>query len=200
MTALDTSDLKGVLEALVFVSDVPMKAERLAELAECDKGIARQLLQSLVDDYRQRGGGIELIEVAGGYQFRTAAQHWEALRRLNRNKPFRFSRAALESLAIIAYRQPVTRGDVEYLRGVDSGGVIKTLLDKRLVRILGKKEVAGRPLIYGTTREFLEIFGLHSLNDLPTLKEFSEIDLDQDVVDLPLPFTEEDIPEDSPSA
>jgi len=178
---LDTNELKGVLEALVFVSDVPLKAERMAELVECDKARAEEALQQLVEDYQQRQGGIEMIAVAGGYQFRTAAAHVDTVRRLNLNKPFRFSRAALESLAIVAYRQPVTRGDVEYLRGVDSGGVLKTLLDKRLVRILGKKEVAGRPLIYGTTREFLEVFSLHSLNDLPTLKEFSEIDLDQEI-------------------
>jgi len=194
MRALDTTELKGMLEAMVFVSDVPLKLDRLAELAACDKSLVQQCLEDLSEEYRLRDGGLELVAVAGGYQFRTAARHVDAIRRLNRNKPFRFSRAALESLAIIAYRQPVTRGDVEYLRGVDSGGVIKTLLDKRLIRILGKKEVAGRPLIYGTTREFLEIFGLQSLNDLPTLKEFSELDLDQEIAELPLPFTPEDEP------
>jgi len=189
---LDITDLKGMLEAMVFVSDVPLKADRLAELVACDRALVQSALQELAEEYHRRGGGIRLAEVAGGYQFRTAARHVEAVRQLNRSKPFRFSRAALESLAIIAYRQPVTRGDIEYLRGVDSGGVIKTLLDKHLVRILGKKEVAGRPLIYGTTREFLEVFGLRSLNDLPTLKEFSEIDLDQEIADLPLPFTDDD--------
>jgi segregation and condensation protein B len=116
-----------------------------------------------------------LEEVAGGFQFRTRAEHVDWVRRLNKSRPFRFSRAALETLAIVAYRQPVTRAEIEYLRGVDSGGVVKTLLDRHLVRILGKKDIAGRPMIYGTTREFLELFGLRDLAALPTLKEFSEI-------------------------
>ncbi|TYP00094.1 condensin subunit ScpB [Geothermobacter ehrlichii] len=175
---MDTTELTSLLEALVFVSDVPVQADKLAETLELDKGVVRSRLEALVEEYDRRDGGIRLVCVAGGYQFRTDARWADWIRRANRNRPFRFSRAALECLAIIAYRQPVTRGDVEYLRGVDSGGVIKTLLDKRLIRILGKKDVAGRPLIYGTTREFLEVFGLHSLNDLPTLKEFSELDLD----------------------
>lgn len=177
---MDTIELKATLEALVFVSDVPVKAEKLAELLEQEPATVKSALDALVEEYRQLARGVQLIAVAGGYQFRTAPACVDWVRKLNRNKPFRFSRAALESLAIIAYRQPVTRGEVEYLRGVDSGGVIKTLLDKRLIRILGKKEVAGRPLIYGTTKEFLEVFSLHSLSDLPTLKEFSELDIDLD--------------------
>jgi segregation and condensation protein B len=97
------------------------------------------------------------------------------LRKLNKERATRFSRAALETLAIIAYRQPATRAEIEYLRGVDSGGVMKTLLDKNLIRILGKKDVPGRPLMYGTSRQFLELFGLRDLNDLPTLKEFAAL-------------------------
>ncbi|RMF46859.1 MAG: SMC-Scp complex subunit ScpB [Deltaproteobacteria bacterium] len=176
MKALDTTELKSLVEALVFVSDVPVKVDKLAEMLEVDRGDIRSVLDELEQDYRERG--IHLARVAGGVQFRTDARFADAVRSLQKSRPFRFSRAALECLAIIAYRQPVTRGDVEYLRGVDSGGVLKTLLDKRLIRILGKKDVAGRPLIYGTSCEFLEIFGLHSLEDLPTLKEFSELDLD----------------------
>lgn len=179
---MDTIELKSILEALVFVSDVPVKAEKLAELLEQEPALVKSAMNELVEDYQQLGRGIQLISVAGGYQYRTAPDCSDWVRKLNRNKPFRFSRAAMESLAIVAYRQPVTRGEVEYLRGVDSGGVIKTLLDKRLIRILGKKEIAGRPLIYGTTKEFLEIFSLHSLSDLPTLKEFSELDIDLDKV------------------
>jgi segregation and condensation protein B len=133
------------------------------------------LLLELVEEYREAGRGFVLVEVAEGYQFRSRPEHAEWFRRLGRQRPFRFSRAALETLAIIAYRQPVTRPEIEYLRGVDSGGVLKTLLDKRLVRILGKREIPGRPLIYGTSREFLEFFGLRDLTGLPTLKEFSEL-------------------------
>jgi segregation and condensation protein B len=172
---LDTADLKPVVESLVFAAEAPLRPERIAEVLEVGQGEIRRILQDLVAEYRQSGRGLVLVEVAGGFQFRTRAEYADWVRRLNRGRPFRFSRAALESLAIIAYRQPVTRAEVEYLRGVDSGGVIKTLLDKHLVRILGKKDIPGRPLIYGTTREFLEFFGLRDLSGLPPLKEFSEL-------------------------
>lgn len=175
---LDTANLKPMVEALVFVSESPLKAEQLAEVLDVDKALVAALLRELRDDYAASVRGFVLCETAGGYQFRTRPEYAEWVRRLNRSKPFRFSRAALESLAIIAYRQPITRAEVEYLRGVDSGGVMKTLLDKRLIQILGKKDIAGRPLIYGTTREFLELFGLPDLSGLPTLKEFSELALE----------------------
>ncbi|RME33808.1 MAG: SMC-Scp complex subunit ScpB [Deltaproteobacteria bacterium] len=176
MKALDTNELKSLVEALVFVSDTPVRLDKLAEALQVDRTRLNGILDLLEQDYA--GRGIHLVRVAGGVQFRTDARFAEQIRAMQKSRPFRFSRAALECLAIIAYRQPVTRGDIEYLRGVDSGGVIKTLLDKRLIRILGKKDVAGRPLIYGTSREFLEVFGLHSLEDLPTLKEFSDLDLE----------------------
>ena len=118
--------------------------------------------------------------MAGGYQLRTRPEYADYLRRLGHSRPFKFSRPALETLAIIAYRQPVTRSEIEYLRGVDSGSVLKTLLEKRLLRILGKKDVPGKPMIYGTTREFLELFGLPDLSALPTLREFSELVPEQD--------------------
>jgi len=172
---LDTSELKAIVESLVFVSDTPLRPERIAEVIEVERGRVVQILRELEVEYRQARRGFVLDEVAGGFQFRTRAEHVDWVRRLNKSRPFRFSRAALETLAIIAYRQPITRAEIEYLRGVDSGGVVKTLLDRHLVRILGKKDVAGRPMIYGTTREFLELFGLRDLTALPTLKEFSEI-------------------------
>lgn len=171
-----TFDLPSALESLLLVADQPLRVERLAELTEVDKAVVGRALVQLQADYAARAGGIVLEQVAGGYQFRTPAAHAELIRRLVKVKPARFSRAALESLAIIAYRQPITRAEVEYLRGVDSGGVIKTLLDRRLVKILGKKDIPGRPLIYGTSREFLEAFGLNDLSDLPTLKEFSDLE------------------------
>jgi segregation and condensation protein B len=172
---LDTSELKAIVESLVFVSDAPLRPERIAEALDVERGRVMQILRELEAEYRQARRGFILDEVAGGFQFRTRAEHADWVRRLNKNRPFRFSRAALETLAIVAYRQPITRAEIEYLRGVDSGGVLKTLLDRHLVRILGKKEIAGRPMIYGTTREFLELFGLRDLAALPTLKEFSEI-------------------------
>jgi segregation and condensation protein B len=172
---LDTSELKAIVESLVFVSDVPLRPERIAEALDLERGRVMQILRELEAEYRQARRGFVLDEVAGGFQFRTRAEHADWVRRLNKSRPFRFSRAALETLAIVAYRQPITRAEIEYLRGVDSGGVLKTLLDRHLVRILGKKEIAGRPMIYGTTREFLEMFGLRDLAALPTLKEFSDI-------------------------
>jgi len=173
---LDTSELRSAIESLLLVSDQPLRVERLAEILEVDKGEVIAQLQSLVEEFCERAGGIRLEEVAGGYQLRTPPEAAEWIRKLGRSKPFRFSRAALETLAIIAYRQPLTRAEIEYLRGVDSGGVLRTLLERRLIRILGKKEIAGRPLVYGTSKEFLEMFGLKTLADLPTLKEFSDLD------------------------
>lgn len=167
--------MKALVEAMVFVSDIPLRPERIAEALEADRRAVVALLQELEEEYRTAGRGFVLAEVAGGYQFRTRPEHGEWLRRLSQSRPFRFSRAALETLAIVAYRQPITRAEIDFLRGVDSGGVVKTLLDKRLVRILGKKDIPGKPLIYGTTREFLELFGLKDLTGLPTLKEFSEL-------------------------
>jgi segregation and condensation protein B len=172
---LDTPELKGVLETLLFVSETPVRCERLAETLELDRDRVRQVLLELVHEYAGMGRGIVLQEVADGFQFRSRPEYAEWVRRFQRSRPFRFSRPALETLAIVAYRQPVTRAEVEYLRGVDAGGVMKTLLDKRLIRILGKKDVPGKPLIYGTTREFLEFFGLRDLSGLPPLREFSEL-------------------------
>jgi segregation and condensation protein B len=172
---LDTSELKAIVESLLFVADAPLRPERIAEALDLDRGPVVQVLQQLEAEYRQQRRGFVLEEVAGGFQFRTRAEYVDWVRRLNKSRPFRFSRAALETLAIVAYRQPITRAEIEYLRGVDSGGVVKTLLDRHLLRILGKKDIAGRPMIYGTTREFLELFGLRDLSALPTLKEFSEL-------------------------
>ncbi len=186
MTPLDTAELKTLVEALVFVSAEPIRTERIAEALDADKKDVALMLQELQAEYAAARRGFVLLEVAGGFQFRTRPEHGEWVRRLVKNRPFRFSRAALETLAIIAYRQPVTRAEIEYLRGVDSGGVVKTLLDRHLLRILGKKDVPGRPMMYGTTREFLELFGLRELAGLPTLKEFSELNLDVlDAADLP---------------
>lgn len=169
------SEEKSIIEGLLFVADAPLRVDRIAEVLELEKNQALQLLRELVAEYAEAGRGFVLQEVADGFQFRTRPEHVEWQRRLSRNRPFRFSRAALETLAIVAYRQPVTRAEIEYLRGVDAGGVLKTLLDKRLVKILGKRDIPGRPMIYGTSREFLEFFGLRDLSALPTLREFNEI-------------------------
>ncbi len=169
-------DLRALIEAAIFVAETPLTLDRLAQLLERPRAEIRAVVEQLQQEYAATGRGFYLAEVAGGYQFRTTEQMAPLLRRLlKEQRSPQFSRAALETLAIIAYRQPVTRAEVEYLRGVDSGGVMKTLLDKNLLRILGKKDSAGRPLLYGTSRHFLELFGLRSLDDLPTLKEFSAL-------------------------
>jgi segregation and condensation protein B len=171
-------DLKPLLEALLFGADGPLRCERLAEVLDVERGAVLVGLQALAAEYGAQGRGFYLEEVAGAYQLRTRPEYADYLRRLGRTRVFKFSRPALETLAIIAYRQPVTRVEIEYLRGVDSGSVLKTLLDKHLVRILGRKDVPGKPSIYGTSREFLELFGLPDLAALPTLKEFSELAAD----------------------
>lgn len=172
---MDISEQQKHIEALVFVSETPLKSERIAEILDLKNSEVVNSLRDLSARYDQSESGLQLEEVAEGFQFRTRSESADYIQQLINSRPYRFSRAALETLAIVAYRQPATRAEVEYLRGVDSGGVFKTLLEKQLIRILGKKDVPGRPLIYGTTREFLEFFGLRDLSTLPTLKEFSEL-------------------------
>lgn len=187
---MDTREVKAIIEALLFASDTPLKSEKLSEILGLERGMIAALLRELVQESECAGHGFLLGSVAEGYQYRTRPEYAEWVRRLGHHRPFRFSRAALETLAIIAYRQPVTRAEIEYLRGVESGAVVKTLMEKRLVKILGKKEIAGRPLIYGTTRDFLEFFGLRDLSGLPTLRDFSE--LAPDALDGLLPLADED--------
>lgn len=172
-----TPSLNAIIEAMLFVADAPLTVDRLSELLpEYERAAIRIALQELRDDYQARHAGIHLTEVAGGWQLRTWPELMSYLSRLVKGKPPRFSPSALETLAIVAYRQPITRQEVECLRGVDSGAVLKSLLEKRLIRILGKKDIPGRPIIYGTTREFLEIFNLNDLKGLPTLREMQALD------------------------
>jgi segregation and condensation protein B len=132
---------------------------------------------------------MELVQVAGGYQFRSRPELAGYISRMKRAKPVKFSQSAMETLAIVAYRQPVTRAEIEYLRGVDSGGVLKNLLDRRLLRIIGKKDIPGKPLIYGTTREFMEAFSLKDLASLPTLREIEDLaESGSDFEQVPLPL------------
>lgn len=169
--------LISVVESIVFAAESPLSLDRICEmLQEFERGDIKAALLELGRFHEERSGGFQLVEVAGGWQFRTCPEYQQYVARHIKAKPVKFSPSALETLAIIAYRQPVTRTEVEYLRGVDCGGVLKTLLERRLVRILGKKDIPGRPLIYGTSKEFLEIFGLKDLKGLPTLKEIQALD------------------------
>lgn len=168
-------NLQNIIESLLFVAEEPLGAERLKKILEpAEAGAIADAVAALKADYDARQGGFYLAEVAGGYQFRTRPEYTAWIRRLVDPKPVRLSRAALETLAIIAYKQPIIRSDVEHIRGVDCGGVLRQLLERKLVRVLGRKEIAGRPLIYATTRKFLETFDLRDLKDLPTPKEIEE--------------------------
>jgi segregation and condensation protein B len=157
------------------VAEEPLTIERLTKIISgAQAGQIRQALEELEAEYATRQGGFFLNQVAGGYQFRTRPEHMEWIKRLLQPKPLHLSKAALETLAIIAYKQPVIRSDIEYIRGVDCGGVLRVLLERKFIRVLGRRELPGRPLIYATTKHFLEIFGLKNLEDLPTPKEIEE--------------------------
>jgi segregation and condensation protein B len=169
-------NLKGILESLLFISEGPLTLDRLKNiLAPVSAADIRSSLIELIEEYDARRGGFVLKEVAGGYQFRTRPEHTEWITKLIQPRPPRLSKAALETLAIIAYKQPLIRSDIEHIRGVDCGGVIRSLLERHLIRVLGRKEIPGRPLIYATTKRFLEVFDLKDLKDLPTPKEIDEM-------------------------
>ena len=174
--------LKGVLETLIFIAGRPVGTSEMMQtfktVTEGFKPTIKDLeeaLESLEREWEERGRGIQLSRVAEGYEFRSRPAMASWIKTLNQPKPQRLSVAAVETLALIAYRQPVTRSDIESVRGVDSGGVLKSLTDRRLIKSVGRKEEAGRPLLYATTTEFLELFGLKDLSDLPPLSEFEEM-------------------------
>lgn len=169
-------NLKNIIESMLFVSEDPLTIDRIKNvLAFADTKEIRNALKVLLDEYESRKGGFFLHEVAGGYQIRTRSEYTEWIKRLVKPNPRRISKASLETLAIIAYKQPVIRSDIEHIRGVDCGGVIRMLLERKLVRVLGRKKIPGRPLIYATTKQFLETFDLKDLKDLPTPKEIEEL-------------------------
>lgn len=174
---MDDRELKPILEALLFVSADPLSLNRLCEVLDgIDRTRIVECLNELRDEYRRADHGLTLVEVAGGYQLATVPEAAPWLRKLSVTKaPPRLSKPALETLAIVAYKQPLTRPEIEAIRGVDVAGVVKTLMDRRLVKIVGRKDVPGRPMMFGTTKEFLQAFGLKDLSDLPTLRDFAEI-------------------------
>jgi segregation and condensation protein B len=173
---MDREGQKRIVEALVLGAPEPVSAQKIAEIVPgLETDDARALVAELGREYEEQGRAFEIWEVAGGYQLRTRPEYASYLRLLHRERPLRLSRAALETLAVVAYRQPVTRAEVEAVRGVEADAVLKSLLDRQLVRIAGHREVPGRPMLYATTRRFLEVFGLEQLEDLPTLREMEEL-------------------------
>ncbi len=169
--------LKPILESLIFASESALTLNNIVSILDgAEKGDVRAALNELIEEYKARAGGIFIEEVAGGYQLRTNPGNAPWIKRLFKTTGKRMSRASMETLSIIAYRQPVTRGELEAIRGVDSGGVLSTLLERRLIKITGRKETPGRPVVYGTTKTFLETFDLRDLSCLPTLKEIQALE------------------------
>lgn len=175
-------DLKSIIETLLFVSSRPLASSEIMEVFQAAPAAwkpTRETLQTALEDlekeWEERGGGIELVRVADGYEFRTTPEYGPWVKLLNQPRPQRLTVPAVETLALIAYRQPITRTDIESIRGVDTAAVLKSLLERRLIRVVGRKEEPGRPLLYATTKEFLEVFGLKGLSDLPPLSELEEM-------------------------
>lgn len=172
--------IKLIIESLIFTSDRPLSAREIQScLPEETLSNITQALQELQAEYSAMERSFVLKEVAEGYQLRTKADYAPYILQMLKASPARLSRASLETLAIIAYKQPILRQEIERLRGVDVGGILRTLLEKDLVRIMGRKNLPGRPLIYGTTRKFLEIFDLQDLGSLPGLKEIRDLGSDE---------------------
>ena len=164
--------LIAIVESVLFAAGEPLALARLGDIvAGASRAELRGALRALEARLVRDGRGIRLLEVAAGYQLRTAPEHAEWVRRLFQEKPWRLTRATLETLAIVAYKQPITRAEIEAIRGVDVDSVLASLLSRKLVRIVGRKDVIGRPILYGTTRQFLEVFGLRDLSGLPALGE-----------------------------
>ncbi|MDE3219424.1 MAG: SMC-Scp complex subunit ScpB [Nitrospirota bacterium] len=175
--AIGARELKAILEAVLFVSPEPVPVARLMSiLGTVSKAEVVQALELLTHDLDQDGRGIQLVQVAGGYRLVTKQDYGPWLKRMDKAKAAqKLSRSALESLAIIAYKQPLVRSEIEEIRGVETSGVLRTLCERKLVRIVGRKDVPGRPIMYGTTKFFLEHFGLQDLSQLPPLREFKEL-------------------------
>ncbi|HEU18411.1 MAG TPA: SMC-Scp complex subunit ScpB [Deltaproteobacteria bacterium] len=167
---------KAVIEALIFVSGSPLTVKRIAHVLEgMSEREIRETVQLLISEYEERRSGMRIVEVAGGYQLRTHQDVAEWIKKFTGLKPVSLSRAALETLAVVAYRQPIMKSEIEKVRGVNVSGTLKGLLEKNMIRIVGRKDVPGRPIIYGTTKKFLEVFNLKDLSELPTLRELKEL-------------------------
>ena len=171
------SGLKGIVEAILFVSGEPISVDRLQGVVE---GVSRaelmSALRALQADHAVEGRGLQVVEVAGGFQIATRPDCAPWIKRLEKAKAgAKLSRSAMETLAIVAYKQPLVRAEIEQIRGVDTAGVLKTLLDRRLIRIVGRKDIPGRPIMYGTTKQFLQAFGLKDLASLPALRDIKDL-------------------------
>jgi len=175
-TLQSQTERAGVIEALIFVSEEPLSGRTIAEVLKEDRAVIGEALELLVKEFNGRNGGLQLREVAGGWQFATRPEYHEHMRAFLKTRPSaKLTLASLETLAVIAYRQPVTVPEILEIRGVQSPSAIKTLLDKKLIVAKGRKETVGRPMMYGTSKEFLLQFGLKDLTELPSVEDFHDM-------------------------
>jgi segregation and condensation protein B len=194
----DDARLKAILEAIVYITDEPLSAQQMAAALAQPLDKIKRLLDALVADYAQPERGLSVREIAGGYKMSTKAEHHEAVRAFVKKltPPLKLSLAALETLAVVVYKQPVTAPEIMDIRGVQGAGVLKTLLDRKLIAESGRKKVVGQPILYKTTKEFLVQFGLKDLSELPTIKEFEELGRMELVEEAPAPDA---VPEAAPA-
>jgi len=173
---ISSGELKSITEALIFVADEPINTKTIADVIDVDREAVEKAVAELVEEYDARASGLQLREIAGGWQIATRPEHHENVRAYLKSKPSaKLSLASLETLAVIAYKQPVTVPEILEIRGVQSPSAIKTLLDKRLIVAKGRKETVGRPMMYGTSKEFLIQFGLKDLSELPSVEDFQDL-------------------------
>lgn len=171
---------KAILEALIFASESPLSIDKICNaLHNIEKTELARMLDDLIQEYEERGGGVCLQAVAGGFQFRTRQEFSPWIKKLRTTKTPILTPAAIETMAIVAYKQPVMKSEIDKIRGVDTGGTLKSLLEKKMIRIVGRKDIPGKPLIYGTTKKFLETFNLKDLSELPTLREWKDLQQDK---------------------
>ena len=170
------AELKGIAEALIFVADEPINAKSIADVLKVEREAVETAIAELAKEYERRNGGLQMREIAGGWQIATRPEYHEQIRAYLKSRPSaKLSLASLETLAVIAYKQPVTVPEILEIRGVQSPSAIKTLLDKRLIVAKGRKETVGRPMMYGTSKEFLIQFGLKDLSELPSIEDFQDL-------------------------
>jgi segregation and condensation protein B len=170
------AELMAIIEALIFVAEEPLSVKAIADVLKEDRGWIETAVEELAREFNERNGGLQLREVAGGWQITTRPEHHEYVRAFLKSRPSaKLSLASLETLAVIAYKQPITVPEILEIRGVQSPSAIKTLLDKRLIRACGRKETIGRPMMYGTSKEFLLQFGLKDLSELPSIEDFEDL-------------------------
>jgi segregation and condensation protein B len=198
---MQDASLKAVLEAIIYVTDEPLSLEQICAAIEQPRERIIEILEQLAADYERPEHGLSIREVAGGFKMTTKPEHHEAVRRFvkNLNPPLKLSLPALETLAVIAYKQPITAPEIMEIRGVQGAGVLKTLVDRKLISTAGRKQVVGKPILYKTTREFLVQFGLRDIGELPSLKEFQELarlDTEQPMAEQPL--SEQPMPQQRP--